>query len=126
MADFVAVLHANFSHTDEIEARLFAEDLREGLDKLMETDDGDGADVIEVISADEDPAPISNVIQLKRARNILLRTRTTDGWDLARTLDQFTHAYEHKYTMQDGMISYDYGKFIDTAKAVIDGGNPLT
>lgn len=128
LKEFVGVVHLYIKEKSHAEAILAAEDIKqhlesEVLDKSML---GEAVDVLEVIPTEEDPIPSASCTTLRRARNVLLRTRTRDGFDLARELDRFAWMLEQKQDTKDlHNNEYDYGQFISTAKQVFDGGNPL-
>lgn len=124
MPDFTAVLHAHLQAEDEVAAILAADDVKIALEQSILDEDED-VDVVQVIPMVEDPSPIANVKQLRRARNILIRTRTREAWDIAQQLHQFIHAFANRMTDEEARITYDYSSWLSTAKDVLDGGNPL-
>ena len=127
MPEYIAVLHAYIQAEDEITATLSAEDIKERVEStgIIETDEGEALDIIEVIPVDFDPTPTDRVLTLKRARNELIRTRTKDGWDLARELDKAAYALARQLSQEDALINYDWSKFLEVTQQVLNGENPL-
>lgn len=127
MPKFVAVMHVTLSAPDEVSAVIEAEKVRESLEKdeIISVEDGESADMVQVIPLAEDPTPSANILQLKRARNILIRTRFRDCFDVAQELDKMAHALSVRLSPQESQVSYDYGKFMEVAADVLRGDNPL-
>ena len=124
MADFLAVLHCYIQADNEVNAILSADDVKVALEQSI-LDEDESVDVVQVIPTEEDPAPSASVKQLRRARNILIRTKSREAWDIAQTLHQFIHAFEQRMSPEEARVNYDWGSWMTTAKEVLDGNNPL-
>ena len=126
MPEYLAVLHAYINADDYISAIGSADDLKIGMEqRLLDTDQGEAVDVVQTIPTEEPPTPSAQLTQLRRARNILLRTKSKDGYDLARALDLKIHELHVRLDPEMSLVSYDWSKFIEVLKEVTNGGNPL-
>lgn len=123
MSEFLSVLHVYTIADDHVSAIAGVDDIRLGIERLL--DEGEAVDVVQTIPQEELPHPSAQLAQLRRARNILLRTRTKENYDLARLLDQAIHSLAHRLDPGDALITYDWGKFIEVLKETLNGGNPL-
>lgn len=121
---FVATMRVHFVAPDEIEANLISEGLRETMMESLDEEDGDFVTVTQVIpfSADTLISPQEICDVLRRDRNILIRTRYRDMWDVARSIDQTIHMLS---TGGNQLQGYDYGRFLEIATAVLRGENPI-
>jgi hypothetical protein len=121
---FVATFRAHMVADDEVEANLISEGLRETMMDNLDEEDGDFVMVTQVIPFTPEnlhsPQEICDV--LARDRNILIRTRYKEMWDVAKMLDQTIHALK---TGGDQLVGYDYGRFLEIAEAVLKGDNPV-
>lgn len=127
MPNYLAVAHIYLKSEDQVTAIAEADDVKLAIERdLLDPDEGEVVDIVEVIDTEENPVPTAAITQLRRARNILLRTRTKDGYDVARSIDEFAHMLSTKLVSTDeSRASYDYGNLMAVLKEVLDGGNPL-
>ena len=123
MAEYVHVLHVYTNSENDLAAIDEADNIKLAIERdLLDTQDGEGVDVVQTIPLGEDPVPSASIMQLRRARNILLRTKRKDAYDVARSLDQVA------YQLSSGdplLTSYDWGKFVEVMREILDGKNPL-
>lgn len=125
MPNYTAVMHLYLRSDDYVSAIAEADDVKLAVEKIVEADIGEGMDVVEIVEADEEPIASGSIMQLRRARNILIRTKYKEAYDLARSLDEMCHVLATRVdpTMVAG--TYDYSNLMRVLKEVIDGGNPL-
>lgn len=124
MPEYLNVFHIYTKCEDDVSAITAADDIKIALERdILDCDDGETVDVIQTIPVTEDPTPSATIVQLRRARNILLRTRTKENYDLARAIDQAIWQLASRY--QTDLVGYDWGKFVEVMKEVVEGGNPL-
>lgn len=119
MPRFVATLRAIYDAQDEVEAIYVADQIRLNGMQDLDEDDGDVLDVTQVTSNELNLSPEETVVQLKRARNLLIRTRIRDCYHLARELDVQIYALAHRLDSDFSMGGYNYGDFVDLAEAIL-------
>lgn len=128
MPEFLTVLHIYHSSETEVDAIAEADDIKLGIEKhLIDTENGEAVDVVQVIPTSEDPTPTAQVTQLRRSRNILIRTRIKECWEFAKALDEIIFQLS-KRTLGEGEYrhaGYDWSNFMTVTKEVLDGHNPL-
>lgn len=120
---FVATFRVLLESPTEVEAQVAAEALSETIEEHL--DEGDDLRLMEVINADNAATYHELALTLRVARNKLLATKKRDAYDLARQLDQMAWDIHVAASSNNLNPSYDHGKFIDVARAVWDGSNPL-
>lgn len=93
----------------------------------LDEEDGDTLDVTQVTQNLAVLSPDETLHLLRRARNACIRTRSKDGYDLGRELDKFCFMLKMRSEQNEGfqLAGYDYGEFMDIAKEVLAGGNPI-
>lgn len=123
---FIATLRAVFPAEDEVSAIMIADQIKVNGEKDLE--EGDTLDVTQVTNNLAVLSPDETLRLLRRARNAMIKTRTKEGYDLAREVDKFTYMLKHRTIGQPGyeLSGYDYAEFLDVAREVLDGGNPIT
>ena len=124
---WIATLRAVFRASDEVEAILIADKIKENGEKDLEPEDGDTLDVTQVTQNTLALAPIEIVALLRRARNVLIRTRVKQCFDTARELDMCIYMLDSRSERDLGieLAGYDYAKFMEIAQEVLAGGNPI-
>lgn len=123
MPNYVATLRASYDAPDDATAMVIADDIRtQGLDKILQVEDGDDIVVTQVIdySPADTPQEIINV--LAKARNTLIKTKLQAMIDLAREIDKVIYSLERgDWT---SFAPYDFGRFMELLEIVIAGGSP--
>jgi hypothetical protein len=124
---FIATLRAVFRAEDEIEAIMIADQIKVNGEKDLEEEDGDTLDVTQVTTNTLELQPEEVLAVLRRARNLIIRTRTKEGYDLGRLVDQFIYSLKQRLHGQQGveLAGYDWGEYMDIVKEVLAGGNPI-
>ncbi len=113
---FVATLRSIFDAPDELGARLVAHELQEAVAALLE--DGESVDVTQVIpveSASTHVEPTELVEQLYRTRDMLIKTRITQCFDLASWIDRVSWILEHRQEATFDLAGYDCARVMDVA-----------
>lgn len=125
-ANFIAVAHIYLRSSDYVAAIAEADDIKIAVERdMLDLDEGESVDIVETIDADEAPTPQEKIINLRRARNILLSMRSKDSYEIARSLDEMTHALMLHADPEFSRSSYDYSNMMRVTKEVMDGLNPL-
>lgn len=117
----VATLRAVFDATDEVEAVFIADKICENGQRDFD-EDNDLLEVTQVTSNQLDLSPEEVLVQLRRARNLLIKTRIRDCYILAKELDQQIYALRHRSDPDFAMAGYDYGNFMDLTEAILMRG----
>lgn len=123
MPKFLAAFYCDLEVEDQVAAQLAAFDLEERIKEWL--DDGESVEASAVVPDGEPLTKFDEVQWLYQARNILVRTRTKDGFDLARELDRAAHAFRVRLGVEESMSSYDWSKFMKVVEEISNGGNPL-
>lgn len=121
MPKYVATLRAIYDATDDVEAVFIADKIREnGFADLDE--DEDLLDVTQVTSNHLNLSPEETIVQLKRARNLLIKTRIRECYMLAKELDMQIHALSLRESPEIVASTYDHGDFMDLAERILMKG----
>lgn len=123
MPKFLTALWCELEAVDEVAAQMAAYDLEEHVKNYLE--DNESVEASDVVSDESSLSPLTDIRWLLQARNILIRTRTKDGFDLARELDKAAHALRVRLGVEESMTSYDWSQFLKAAQEILNGGNPL-
>jgi hypothetical protein len=124
---FVATLRAVFRAEDEVSAIMIADQIKVNGEKDLDQEDGDTLDVTQVTQNLINLSPEETTAVLRRARNLLIRTRVKSCFEVARELDKCIYMLKHRAERNTGfeLAGYDYGQFMDIAEEVLAGGNPI-
>lgn len=117
----VATLRAVFDATDEVEAVFIADKICENGQRDFD-EENDILEVTQVTSNHLDITPEETLVQLRRARNLLIKTRIRDCYMLAKELDQQIYALAHRGAADFAMAGYDYGEFMDLTERILMRG----
>jgi len=124
---YIATLRAVFKAPSEVDAIMIADQIRSNGERDLELDDGDTLEVSQVTATAIDISPEETLILLKRARNIAIKTKFRFGFETAQEIDKLVHILSHHFQNNGGyeLSDYSYGDFMDTAKEVLAGKNPI-
>lgn len=118
---FLMTFRANVICTDEVEAMMIADVIKEEGSKHLDEEDGDDLDVTQVLDFSPALEPTELIDRLVRTRNDLIRTRIKECWDVAQQLDQVIWGLQKRVDpMMQG--NYPYGRFMDYATAILERG----
>jgi hypothetical protein len=124
---YIATLRAVFKAPSEVDAIMIADQIRQNGERDLELDDGDTIEVSQVTATATDISPQEVLILLKRARNICIKTKFRFGFETGQEIDKLVHILAHHFENNAGyeLSDYSYGDFMDTAKEVLAGKNPI-
>lgn len=119
-SQYIATLRVVFNASDELGARLVAYELQDMIGSLLETEDeeGESVDVTQVIPSALSTRvlePTEVVEQLLRARDLLIRTRIIQCFELAKEIDKTAWILEHRAEESFDLSGYDYGRIFSRA-----------
>lgn len=126
MPRYVATLRAVFDAEDDVHAAVVADQIVANGEQDLDDDEGDTLEVTQVTCNQLELMPDEVIIQLKRARNLLIKTRIKQCFQLARDLDQQIYALRFRDSVDFAMSGYSYGDFMDLAEAIIVRGEEPT
>lgn len=121
MPRYVATLRAVYDAEDETAAVFIADKIRENGYADLDEDDNDVLDVTQITSNALNLTPQEVITELKRARNLLLKTRVKSCYHLAKELDIEIHKLESGEP-EFAMASYQHGDFMELAESIIMKG----
>lgn len=123
---YIATLRAVFRASDDVEAIMIADQIKVNGEKDLDEEDGDTLGVTQVTQNLALLSPEETLALLRRARNALVRTRVTSGYDLAQELDKFIYMLDRRSENDTGfeLAGYKYGNFLEVAQEILRGGNP--
>jgi len=120
MRQFVATLRTMFDAEDEMEAVLVANELQEAVaEKLDEDDTVDVTQVIPIETMSGHVEPTELVEQMYRCRDLLIKTRIVQCYDLAGWLDKTAWILEHRQEATFDITGYDHGRMLDKANVLL-------
>jgi 23S rRNA maturation mini-RNase III len=123
---FIATLRCIINVESAVDAEVTAERLRQIAMEYLDEEEGDEVVVTQVMDTAIALEPTETLNVLKRARNALIKTRIKQCYDMARGLDETIHALEHRENIGGVMPTYDYGRLLEIAEAILQRGeNPL-
>jgi hypothetical protein len=122
MPKYVATLRAVYEAEDDVGAVFIADQIRVNGERDLDDEDGDVLDVTQVTSNQLDLTPEETITQLRRARNLLVKTRIKECYNLAKELDQQIYALSHRSAGEFAMAGYDFADFMDLAQSILVEG----
>lgn len=124
---WIATLRAVFRAGSEVDAIMIADQIKVNGEADLEKEEGDTLDVTQVTQNLAALSPEETLTLLRQARNACIRTKTKDGYDIGRELDKFAFMLKQRSEQNTGfeLAGYDYGEFMEVAKEVLAGGNPV-
>jgi hypothetical protein len=130
MPRYIATLRATYDAEDEVEAIFIADQIRLNGEQDLDTDEdlldeGEEVDTLEVTQITDNGlnlTPDEALSVFRHARNLLIKTRIKQCFDLAREFDRTIYALENREIEGFSMRSYDYGRFMDLAESILIKG----
>ena len=119
MPQYIATLRAVYEAADDAEAAFAADQIRENGRSDFDEESENTLDVTQVTSNQLDVTPEETIVHLKKARNLLVKTRIRQCYDLARELDIQIYALEHRLNPAFSMGGYNYADFVDLCEAIL-------
>jgi hypothetical protein len=122
---YVATFRAIFDAEDDVMAAIVSDQIRLNAESDLDTEDGDSVECTQVTSNALDLQPEELFSQLRRTRNLLIKTRIKECFQMARDFDQMIYALQFRDQPSFiGMSGYDWGKFMEDAEAILRGEEP--
>lgn len=118
---FLATLRVTFDADGDLDARLIANECAEAIsDHVLE--DEDTVDVTQIIPWGTQGlvSPEELVAQMQRTRNLLIKTRIVQCYDMARELDKMAWVLEHRQESSFDISGYDYSAFQDLTNQLLN------
>lgn len=116
---YIGTIRCVIEAQDELEARLEMNEVVEAAADILDEDDT--IDVTQII-----PAELQNVIepaemveQLRRSRDLLIKTRIIQCYELARELDKTAWILEHRTEESFDLSGYDWGAFMELTNKLL-------
>lgn len=119
MPRYVATFRAVYDAPDDVHAAMVADQIRLNGSEDLDPDEGDTFEVTQVTSNQLELQPEEVISQLKRARNLLIRTKIKQCYELARELDQQIYALRFRDSPDFTMSGYSFGEFMDLTEAIV-------
>lgn len=125
MPKYIATYRVVFEARDDADSVLIADTVQRAIEGRLEPEDGDSVELIECIDFSFQPTLAGTTDVLRKARNMLLRTRTRQGYYLAEELDKFAYQLDHSIDERMGTPGYDFGRITEIAAQVLKGKMPI-
>lgn len=120
---FLATFRAVFDAQDDVEAQLIVDRIIENASvDLVADDDSDLEPSFECTQIANNVLTITPqevLTVLRKARNLLIKTRRKTAVDAARELDMQIHAVDRGLAAGHESEGYDYGHFLDVCEAIL-------
>lgn len=120
MTKYVATFRAEFDADDDVTAAIIADQIRLNGSQDLDEEEGDDLECTQVTSQALDLRPEELLEHLKRSRDLLIKTRIKQCFNLAQDLDKILYALEFREDPGFVMGSYDYGRFMDHALTLLE------
>jgi len=116
---FIGTIRCVIEAQDELEARLEMNEVVEAAAEVL--DEGETIDVTQIIPIELQRAiePAEMVEQLRRSRDLLIKTRIVQCFELARELDKTAWVLEHRAEESFDLSGYDWGEFMDLTNRLL-------
>lgn len=115
---FRAIIYA----PSEVDAISWAEETADAARATLIPEDGDDFYVTQITPYNAEITPQETVTTLRLARNVLIRTRYKDCYEVAQQIDKFAHELERRTDENSKGVTYDWTRFMEIAKEILDGG----
>lgn len=119
---YVATLRAVYEADDDATAVFIADKIRENGIADMQEDEGDSLDVTQVTNSGLDLTPDETLSVLRKARNLLIKTRIKQCYAQAKELDRTIYALSIRENPNIAMGTYSHGNFMDLCEAILMNG----
>ncbi len=117
---FIGTIRCVIEAEDELEARLEMNEIVEVAAELLE--EGETIDVTQIMPAEVQGViePAEMVEQLRRSRDMLIKTRIVQCFDLAREIDKTAWILEHRSEESFDLSGYDWGAFMELTNKLLE------
>lgn len=122
----MAQLRAVFTAKSEVEAILIADQIKVNGEVDLDQEEGDSLDVTQVTSNQLVMSPEDTLVNFRKTRNLLIRTRVRQAFELAQELDKLIFMFQQRLVDEAGLelSGYSYGDFMDLALKILHGEEP--
>lgn len=129
MSKFVATFRVVFDEDSEVQAGVTMEALAIEMEQYMEIDseDPESGDVTmtQLVNFGEPTKRTDLVNDLRRIRNVLIATKHSESFDVAKMMDMLAWRYEEMMSPAFELNpQYDHTHFLEIAQAVFQGKSP--
>jgi hypothetical protein len=122
MPRHVATFRAVFDAENDVHAAVIADQIRVNGSEDLDLEEGDTFECTQVTSNQLELLPDELFNQLNRCRNLLIKTRIKECFNLARELDMQIYALRYRDSPDFTMSGYSYGDFMDLVESIITRG----
>lgn len=122
MPRHVATFRAVFDAENDVHAAVIADQIRVNGSEDLDPEEGDTFECTQITSNQLELTPDEVLTQLGRCRNLLIKTRIKECFNLARDLDMQMYALKFRDSSDFTMSGYSYGDFMDLVEAIITRG----
>lgn len=120
MNKYVSTFRAVFEAEDDVAAAIISDQIRLNASQDLDEEEGDTFECTQTTSQALDLQPEELIEQLKRTRNLLIKTRIKQCFNLAQDLDKIMYALQFRDDPSFTMGGYDYAKFMDQALDILN------
>lgn len=121
-ARYVATLRAVYDADDEVEAIFIADKIKENGGVDLDEEEGDTLEVTQVTNNSLDISPEETLAHLRLSRDLLIRTRIKQCYELARQIDEMAYALEHRRDPDFDLSGYDYSEMLEITERILSEG----
>lgn len=116
---YIGTIRCVIEAEDELEARLEMNEIVEAGAELL--DEHETIDITQIMPVEIQGAiePAEMVEQLRRARDMLIKTRIVQCFELAREIDKTAWILEHRTEETFDLSGYDWGAFMDLTNSLL-------
>lgn len=124
MPTYVATLRAFFDADDDASAMLIADKIAENAAvDLNDDEDSDDAVVLTQVTSNAlELTGEESITQFRLTRNLLIKTRIKQCYEMAKELDKMIWVLEHRQEQGFDLANYDYTKFYEIADDILNRG----
>lgn len=123
MPKFVATFRATYDADDDVAAAIIADQIRLNAEQDLDTDDSDDVECTQVTSSALELAPDETMHVLRHARNLLIKTRIKECFNLAFELDKTIYQLQFRDSPAFiGLSGYDWDAFMEVATQIVTLG----
>ena len=116
---YLATIRCTLDAEDELEARMEVNELSEAAVELLDEDETIDATQIIPYGLQRAVEPTEMVEQMRRVRDMLIKTRIVQCFELAQHIDKVAWILEHRAEESFDLSGYDYGAIYDRAKELL-------
>lgn len=116
---YLVTIRCTLDAEDDLEAKLEANEVIEQASDVLDEDDTIDVTQIIPLSLQRSVEPSEMVAHLRRSRDMLIKTRIIQCFELAKELDKVAWILEHRSEETFDLAGYDYGAIYDLADTIL-------